>query len=604
MIEHLSLGKTANFYARKARLTNKAVADLFSELRAQARAPSRNLFRHDRESIGNVRWSAMAFFHERNPAFLSKPPATKERVCGFMLLVEYDRYVAVFKAGLELPAAFKTRHLQRIAANKVESAIAHTDAVFEKIRLRNMSPSRLVLRSKTLEASDLQNAVGSAGANRFAPLSYSVRRADGHHSATPSTGRISQRSDKSSYRELIDWAARVMDELSEPIGEVAPFIRTFARPMDLASAAAALEPLSFVVNAASLAEAVFDSEDVRLVRKTEDGFEEIDAPDAAALIESLDTIFSIRNSKGELRIVARDTGAAVGKLAIGQNRITLSELDLPALAGVYVESTSLDAGEDPGRRTLKRYIDREDLFIVLFKDLALAYLDGALYRDDLLADGGGNFLKYLQTSPRLAASVSEKGEFAAEQAAFDENSVFGAVAGSIAAGDDILLCDDLSDEWADFIGLSTTSTPVMISFYHAKHGALSLGASPFHISVSQALKNLGRMSLPSDAIDKKILGWSKLYANNGVTTSIARVIRGAPDSLRARIEDVRTAPDVIRRAFIVTSSLSRRQVAETLADIQRGVAPDPHFVQLYWLLLSFFSACYEVGAFGYVICQE
>jgi hypothetical protein len=50
--------------------------------------------------------------------------------------------------------------------------------------------------------------------------------------------------------------------------------------------------------------------------------------------------------------------------------------------------------------------------------------------------------------------------------------------------------------------------------------------------------------------------------------------------------------------------LSKSAVKEALAAISRGEAPDPYFVQLYWLLMSFFSACTEVGAFGYVICQE
>jgi len=38
--------------------------------------------------------------------------------------------------------------------------------------------------------------------------------------------------------------------------------------------------------------------------------------------------------------------------------------------------------------------------------------------------------------------------------------------------------------------------------------------------------------------------------------------------------------------------------------MQRGEAPTPHFVQLYWLLMSYFSACAEVGAYPYVVCQE
>jgi hypothetical protein len=49
---------------------------------------------------------------------------------------------------------------------------------------------------------------------------------------------------------------------------------------------------------------------------------------------------------------------------------------------------------------------------------------------------------------------------------------------------------------------------------------------------------------------------------------------------------------------------TQRQLEHTLADIAAGAAPEPHFVQLYWLLTSYFSACAEVGAYAYVVCQE
>ena len=64
------------------------------------------------------------------------------------------------------------------------------------------------------------------------------------------------------------------------------------------------------------------------------------------------------------------------------------------------------------------------------------------------------------------------------------------------------------------------------------------------------------------------------------------------------------SPDTIRRVFIVTSSLSLESLRETFTNITTGTAARPHFVQLYWLLMSYFSACTEVGAYPYVICRE
>ncbi|RUM13420.1 hypothetical protein EFD56_28170 [Rhizobium phaseoli] len=89
----------------------------------------------------------------------------------------------------------------------------------------------------------------------------------------------------------------------------------------------------------------------------------------------------------------------------------------------------------------------------------------------------------------------------------------------------------------------------------------------------------------------------------GQVTQIARVVRSnAPDLLDA-LRNARTAPDSIRRAIIVTSSISKQAIENAFISIQNGQKPAPSFVQLYWLLQSFFSACAEVGAVDAIVCQ-
>lgn len=168
-----------------------------------------------------------------------------------------------------------------------------------------------------------------------------------------------------------------------------------------------------------------------------------------------------------------------------------------------------------------------------------------------------------------------------------------------------MICDDLGDEWADFIGMNTRGAPPTITFYHAKHGKFSLGAGAFHISVSQAEKNIGRLALPKAAIDAKFVGWEKEpYKNSNKVTAIARLMRGGPKAdIEKHLARLRNSPEVVKRVSIVTSSLRKMAVENAFADIKNGKRPTAHFVQLYWLLTSFFSACAEVGAAGYVICQ-
>lgn len=144
----------------------------------------------------------------------------------------------------------------------------------------------------------------------------------------------------------------------------------------------------------------------------------------------------------------------------------------------------------------------------------------------------------------------------------------------------------------------------MVSFYHAKHGDRSLSASAFHDAVGQAVKNLGRLGLANDAMAAKYGGWNEPYRNGGTTTAIARYMRGGTRAdVEAKIGSASGAPDVVRRVLIVTSSLSRADVEEAFGRVAAGQSIRPNFVQLYWILMGFFSSCVEIGAVGYVVCQ-
>ena len=61
------------------------------------------------------------------------------------------------RSNLDVPADFKTEYFQRASDERVEAAIARTDATFEQIRLRSMAKkaSKYALRvQKQLEANE------------------------------------------------------------------------------------------------------------------------------------------------------------------------------------------------------------------------------------------------------------------------------------------------------------------------------------------------------------------------------------------------------------------------------------------------------------------
>jgi len=606
MISELRVAKAAAFHQVNRPLSNAAVAGLFRSIRGGHPSAGNNLFEHRRVAVGPGPscWSAISFLYDRLPAFFAEGAGVNERICGFLLLVEHRGHVAIFKSRIEVPAAFATRYLARVSPDRVDVAVARQDAVFEKIRLRNMSLSKYAMRNKTFEADDLRNVVGPAASRRYVPQGYSVRSGADHFSATPSTGRISQRSDRVDQLTLVDYAQTVIDDLVDGVNAPAAFIGTFARAVDLAVAAGAATPISFGVDVADLSDAIFEREEIRLVRANAGAHQALTQVEVEAVLNELASVLEVRPEGKLFGLHLPADGVRVGAVALNKARIALRALSLPLCEDVEVESTAYPVGQDDDRLTLRRYLDSCNGFIVLFDDLGLAYIDGVLFRDEGLADGGAAFLRYLRTDPLLAAVTDEKGTFTPAHTAFDPDSTFGVVVSSVAADDDVLVCDDLGDEWADFIGLNSASSPRRISFYHAKHGELSLGAGPFHVSVSQAMKNLGRMSLPAEPVGRKAAGWRRNYVSGGgVQTGIPRISRGTAADLEDAFEQAREAPDAIRRVFIVTSSLSRAAVEAAFAEIANGGRPDPYFVQLYWLVLSYVSACSDMNAFGYVVCR-
>jgi hypothetical protein len=606
MIEDLIVGTSANFFASGKRMSAATVDRLFKDLRSSARKPSPNLFRHVREVHNGCLISTICFSHERAPGFLTVETGAFDRVHGFVLIVERGEHIAVFRSGLELPSGFKGRHLARANPGSLEAAIATADAVFEKIRVRSTSPSKQGVRSKTVEADNLEDSMPMASASGFFTQGYSVARADGHFSATPGTGRIAKRGDRGDADLAIEWAATVIDQLELGGAAASPFIRNFARRLDINALPTAAVPITFAIDTPRLSELLLSEEpSIRLVKTdpATGNFVQLGVAETGAIIAALDEALPVRPGRPDFRI--KRGARSIGAIRFAKTRIALRQFDFHPLRGIDVEATEHPIGTDEDRRALARYLDREDLFTILFSDPALAYVEGELFRNEAMLDGGANFLRHILPSGILTGATSEKGDFIAGQLAFSQDSVFRHIVDEIAASNDILICDDLGDEWADFIGLSTQSRPPSINFFHGKHGDLTLGASAFHVSVSQAEKNLGRLSLPPDAMEAKYGSWSELYTSGtGVASGIRKIIRGGEiTNLRRSIEDVRTAPDAVRHIYIVTSSLSKAAVEAAFADIQTGGRPSAHFVQLYWLLTHYYSACAEMGAVGFVICQ-
>jgi len=73
MIQNLHAPKAAYFYDVAERITDKAIDELFRDLRRQAIEPTQNLFRHDREALDGAPRSASVSPIIGPPAFSIRP---------------------------------------------------------------------------------------------------------------------------------------------------------------------------------------------------------------------------------------------------------------------------------------------------------------------------------------------------------------------------------------------------------------------------------------------------------------------------------------------------------------------------------------------------
>lgn len=320
MIDELLVAKAAAFFLIQQQLSNKAIDDLFKSVRAAHTSPSQNHFRHVREQVATSRWSAICFTYKSTPAFLDPGTTVTELLCGYLLLVEYESHLAVFSSRLTLPSSFKSRYLAPVPMTRVEAATAKQDAVFQKVRLRNMSISQHAMRNKTLEAADLANVVGPAASRRYVPQAYTATLDGTLTTATPSTGRISVRSDRVPYDGLIVFAEGVIDELRANAASVSPFIRSFARPVTLADALAAGQPITMAIQTSRLVDAATSDEpSIRLVQGGDNPVALTQAQ-LGELIKALEQPLEIRGNE-KIRIAyIPDTDEQAASISLNKSR--------------------------------------------------------------------------------------------------------------------------------------------------------------------------------------------------------------------------------------------------------------------------------------------
>jgi hypothetical protein len=222
-------------------------------------------------------------------------------------------------------------------------------------------------------------------------------------------------------------------------------------------------------------------------------------------------------------------------------------------------------------------------------------------------------LRVLHPLPAVAALDSEKGAAGSATAnGWAVGSVFEFIDRATPTGlmatmgidPDLVVCDDLGNELADFIVLRFS--PPLVAFVHAKADSdgSPLSASAFHDVCSQAVKNLAPLTPQWDTHPKDPTAWNRRW-NGGNIGIVQDRIRRRPAGYTAasiweKLRDLVRDPSTERQVWIVVGQgLSKSAFEAQLARVK----PAGHAIQMVYLLQGTWSAVSSTGATLRIICR-
>lgn len=277
------------------------------------------------------------------------------------------------------------------------------------------------------------------------------------------------------------------------------------------------------------------------------------------------------------------------------------------------ELTLLHDRDSPKVTLLSRLNRRQPFRIII--DPRTVYAYGRFYAVDLRlgsAEGPGRLvLGLLNGVPGLGAITSEKGQLAGEADTWPDGSLFGFIDGALSVGAqnrpfgptfEALVCDDIGQEVADFIGVDEAVAPRVV-FVPAKWSAgnAGAGASKLYDVSGQALKNLAYLKADGQPLPGSPGRFDGKWKFEGGRVPRRRIGPGSA-AFRNMYQRVRSNPAASREVWLVLAGgiLSKQAVMNAF----NAPAPPAHALQTFHLLLSTYAACQSLGIELKIFCDE
>lgn len=591
---HLLTGESAQFFRRnpRRRFSNHAATQLVRNITSarSGHVQDRRIREEHTVDGATVRVTYACFPIESEPSFLSGSRLRETRYA-YVLIIEANETIAAFRKNTEGVIQGLSPFIVPCTYEELGGLHGDDNPAFERISLRAMSLAPNVVRRRSLEAENLANSMAVVGVHRSIPNSFRTRTSEGIHTIAPGTARISHRGPRVQLDDLIRWVIQTGDALNRAAPNYSrTFLAEFCRAMPLKDLPAGTVPNAILFDCSELRlnweNARNDYEFVLLGSSRSTDGRSLSDRQIQTLFGRVEQVLSIN---GDQIIFDSRLGhpRLIGRIRMNKNSISVR-------SGLLERVVIRHAGES---LRLSTYANQESNYVITFSEPEYGYAERQLFRDSTLLNSIDGFLRIFEARTELSAVTEEK---LVSQTEFQAGGIFRLVEDLLAPRGALLVCDDMGDEWADYIAVDTTAASPRLVFIHCKHGARSTSASALQEPIGQAIKNLSRMNRGSGEFALKT---DNKWNTNYTTTNIPRIRNGVTDAeLKRAFVTVLSNPSTERAVMLVLSGLSIRQLHGEFTALRQGTAR-PHVSQLLWLLAEFIGACREHAVRPQIICQ-
>lgn len=266
---------------------------------------------------------------------------------------------------------------------------------------------------------------------------------------------------------------------------------------------------------------------------------------------------------------------------------------------------------------LDEYIERKN-FMVYFADEQIMYCNNfylkpnirTTYNDINDFDLWDNIFPISElkdcTNEKLGDSPNQAFN---HKVSWPEDSVFGVLIKEINRNHsyiDYLICDDLGNEIADFIALSTSEKKVI--FIHCKAGSSNISASAFQDVCGQAIKNVEYI-LTSNPENQQFIKahyqrwkgkWKLKRKNDSNSYQADRNIKGDVKTFISEYKKIMQNVNSTKEVWLVTNGMSKSELKTELLKKK----PSEQIPQLLYILNLTQDNLSQVGARMKILCKE